>query len=106
MITIEVINEKFNDFRNVEIELCNMCIDFIIERLYSLPNNEIYLNDEVTIMYIGRYSINPYSKIKRIYLKNGDIYADTEDGDDYKITNANADELYEIAKAISSITEK
>lgn len=106
MTEIEVLNEKFEDFRNVEIELCDMCIDFIIERLNSLPNNEIYLNFEITIMYIGFYSINPYSEVKRIYLKDDDIYADTEDEDDYKITNANADELYEIAKAISSITEK
>lgn len=106
MTEIEVLNEKFDDFRDVEIELCNMCIDFIIERLFSLPNNEIYLNSEVTIMYIGFYNINPYSKIKRVYLKNGDIYADIEDQDDYKITNAYANELYEIAKAISAITEK
>ena len=106
MTEIEVLNKKFDDFRNVELELCDMCIDFIIERLNSLPNNEIYLNFEVTISYIGFYNINPYSEVKRIYLKNGNIYADIEDEDDYKITNANADELYEIAKAISSITEK
>ena len=106
MTEIEILDEKFEDFRDVEIELCNMCIDFIIERLNSLPNNEIYLNFEVTISYIGFYNINPYSEVKRIYLKDNDIYADTEDEDDYKITNANADELYEIAKTISSITEK
>lgn len=106
MTEIEVLNKKFDDFRNVKIELCYMCIDFIIKRLNSLPNNEIYLNFEVTISYIGFYNINPYSEVKRIYLKDDDIYADTEDEDDYKITNANADELYEIAKAISSITEK
>ena len=106
MTEIEILDKKFEDFRDVEIELCNMCIDFIVERLQSLPSNKIYLNSEVTIMYIGFYNINPYSKIKYVYLKNGDIYADTEDEDDYKITNANADELYEIAKAISSIIEK
>ena len=106
MTEIEVLNEKFEDLRDVEIELCNMCINFIIEKLHSLPSNKIYLNSEVTIMYIGFYNINPYSKIKCVYLNNEDIYADTEDEDDYKITNANADELYEIAKAISSITEK
>ena len=106
MTEIEILDEKFEDFRNVGIELCDMCIDFIIDRLNSLPNNEIYLNFEVTISYIGFYNINPYSEVKRIYLKDNDIYADTEDEDDYKITNANADELYEIAKAISSITEK
>ena len=106
MTEIEVLNKKFDDYYNVEIELRNMCIDFIIERLYSLPNNEIYLNFEVTISYIGFYNINPYSEVKRIYLKDNEIYADTEDEDDYKITNASAYELYEIAKAINSIIEK
>lgn len=106
MTEIEVLNEKFEDFRDVEIELYNMCVDYIKDRLSSLPNNEIYLNFEVTISYIGFYNINPYSEVKRIYLKDDDIYADTEDEDDYKITNTNADELYEIVKAISSIIEK
>ncbi len=106
MAEIENIRKSFNDWKNANNELYNVSVDYIKDRLSSLPNNEIYLNFEVTISYIGFYNINPYSKIKCVYLKNGDIYADTEDEDDYKITNANADELYEIAKAISSITEK
>lgn len=106
MTEIEMLDEKFEDFSDVEIELCNMCVDYIKDRLSSLPNNKIYLNFEVTISYICFYNINPYSEVKRIYLKDDDIYADTKDEDDYNITNANADELYEIAKAISSIIEK
>lgn len=106
MTEIEVLNNKLKTLYDLENELCNMCINYIKERLSSLPNNEIYLNNEVTIMYIGFYNINPYSKIKRIYLKNGDIYADTEDEDDYKITNAYANELYEIAKEMSLIIKK
>lgn len=106
MTEIEMLNKKFDDYYNVEIELRNMCIDYIKDRLSSLPNNEIYLNFEVTISYIGFYNINPYSEVKRIYLKDDDIYADTEDEDEYKITHVYATELYEIAKAISVITEK
>ena len=106
MTEIEVLNKKFDDYYNVEIELRNMCIDYIKNRLSSLPNNEIYLNFKVTISYIGFYNINPYSEVKRIYLKDDDIYTDTEDEDEYKITHASATELYEIAKAISVITEK
>lgn len=101
-----MIKNKFDESNRIEYELYNMCINYIKERLSSLPNNEIYLNSEVTIMYIGFYNINPYSKIKRIYLKNGDICADTEDEDDYKITNAYANELYEIAKEMSLIIKK
>lgn len=106
MEAIEMIKNKFDESSRIEYELYNMCINYIKERLSSLPNNEIYLNSEVTIMYIGFYNINPYSKIKRIYLKNGDICADTEDEDDYKITNAYANELYEIAKEMSLIIKK
>lgn len=100
MEAIENIRKSFNNWKNADNELYNVSVDYIKDRLSSLPNNEIYLNSEVTIMYIGFYDINPYSKIKCVYLKNGDIYADTEDEDGYKITNAAATELYEIAEAI------
>lgn len=106
MITKEVLENIYDDWCDAYDELYKVSANYIKEKLNSFPNNEIYLNFEVTISYIGFYDINPYSEVKRIYLKDDDIYVDTEDKDDYKITNANADELYEIAKAISSITEK
>lgn len=100
MTEIENIRKSFNNWKNANNELYNVSVDYIKDRLSSLPNNEIYLNFEVTISYIGFYDINPYSEVKRIYLKDDDIYADTEDEDDYKITYADATELYEIAEAI------
>lgn len=106
METIEMIKNKFDESSRIEYELYNMCVNYIKERLSSLPNNEIYLNFEVTISYIGFYNINPYSEVKRIYLKDDDIYADTEDEDEYKITHASATELYEIAEAIWHKTGK
>lgn len=100
MAEIENIRKSFNNWKNADNELYNVSVDYIKDRLSSLPNNEIYLNFEVTISYIGFYNINPYSEVKRIYIKDDDIYADTEDEDEYKITNASATELYEIAEAI------
>ena len=100
MAEIENIRKSFNDWKNADNELYNVSVDYIKDRLSSLKNNEIYLNFEVTISYIGFYNINPYSEVKRIYLKDDDIYADTEDEDEYKITHAAATELYEIAEAI------
>lgn len=100
MEAIENIRKSFNNWKNADNELYNVSVDYIKDRLSSLPNNEIYLNFEVTISYIGFYNINPYSEVKRIYLKDDDIYADTEDEDEYKITYASATELYEIAEAI------
>ena len=93
MEAIENIRKSFNDWKNADNELYNVSVDYIKDRLSSLPNNEIYLNFEVTISYIGFYNINPYSEVKRIYLKDDDIYADTEDEDEYKINHAAATEL-------------
>lgn len=106
METIENIRKFFKNWKNADNELYNVSVDYIKDRLSSLPNNEIYLNFEVTISYIGFYNINPYSEVKRIYLKDDDIYADTEDEDEYKITHADATELYEIAEAIWHKTGK
>lgn len=101
METIENIRKSFNNWKNADNELYNVSVDYIKDRLSSLPNNEIYLNFEVTISYIGFYN-----EVKRIYLKNDDIYADTEDEDEYKITHADTTELYEIAEAIWHKTGK
>ena len=60
MAEIENIRKSFNDWKNANNELYNVSVDYIKDRLSSLPNNEIYLNFEVTISYIGFYNINPY----------------------------------------------
>lgn len=53
MAEIENIRKSFNDWKNANNELYNVSVDYIKDRLSSLPNNEIYLNFEVTISYIG-----------------------------------------------------
>lgn len=58
MEAIENIRKSFNNWKNADNELYNVSVDYIKDILSSLPNNEIYLNFEVTISYIGFYNIN------------------------------------------------
>ena len=73
--------------------------------MICFKHNPTIINRSWSVSSIKIYNINPYSEVKRIYLKDDDIYADTEDEDEYKITHAAATELYEIAEAIWHKTE-
>ena len=48
METIEMIKNKFDESSRIEYELYNMCVNYIKERLSSLPNNEIYFDQDVS----------------------------------------------------------
>lgn len=106
MITKEVLKNTYDDWCGAYDELYNVSVNYIKERLNSSPNNEIYFDFELTIPYYGEYDKNLDSEVYRVYLKDGEIHADTEDIEGYNITRAKARVLYEIANAISSITEK
>lgn len=108
MIEIEVLNNKFDDYCNNEFELYNMCIDYIKERLGSLPKNEIYLDQNVSPIGIRHYSngVVTFRSVNRVYLIDGNIYADLKGVDFYEITGAEIIDLYNIAKEMSLIIKK
>lgn len=104
METIEMIKEKFGESSRIEYELYNMCVNYIKERLSSLPDNEICFDPDTSlrIRYYG-YGTITYSLVNRVYLIDGDIYADTEDIEGYEITDAEVIDLYNISREISYI---
>lgn len=106
MITKEVLKNTFSKFCNISSELYKISFDYIKDRLSSLPNNEIYFNFDVAIAHVSICGTNVDSCVKRVYLENGDIYADTEDCDGYNITCASAIDLYKIASEIDLMDEK
>lgn len=107
MTEIEVLNNKLKTLYDLENELYNMCVNYIKQRLSLLPNNKICF-DPSTLICIQCYGCNTitYSRIYCVYLIDEDIYTDTEDVKEYKITNAETINLYNIAKEMSLITEK
>ena len=52
MAEIENIRKSFNNWKNADNELYNVSVDYIKDRLSSLPNNEIYLNFEVVYRFL------------------------------------------------------
>ena len=103
METIEMIKNKFDESSRIEYELYNMCVNYIKERLSSLPNNEIYFDQDVSPIRIRFYDYREftYALVNRVYLIDGDIYADIEGVDFYDITGAENIDLYNISCEIS-----
>lgn len=97
-----MIKNKFDESSRIEYELYNMCVNYIKERLSSLPNNEIYF-DHVSTIGIRHYSNGSvtFRLVNRVYLIDGDIYADIEGIDLYEITGAENIDLYNISCEIS-----
>ena len=103
METIKMIKNKFDELSFIEYELYNMCVNYIKERLSSLPNNEIYFDQDVSTIGIRHYSngVVTFRLVNRVYLIDGDIYADIEGVDLYEITGAESIDLYNISCEIS-----
>ena len=103
MEAIENIRKSFNSWKNADNELYNVSVDYIKDRLSSLPNNEIYLNQDVSPIRIRFYDYGEftYALVNRVYLIDEDIYADTEYIDGYEISGGNTIDLYKISCEIS-----
>ena len=103
METIEMIKNKFDESSRIEYELYNMCVNYIKERLSSLPDNEIYFDQDVSPIGIRHYNngVVTFRLVNRVYLIDGDIYADIEGVDLYEITDAENIDLYNISCEIS-----
>lgn len=103
MAEIENIRKSFNDWKNADNELYNVSVDYIKDRLSSLPNNEIYFDQDVSPIGIRHYNngVVTFRLVNRVYLIDGDIYADIEGVDLYEITDAENIDLYNISCEIS-----
>lgn len=58
----------------------------------------------VTVTYDGgrhpEYNSNAFSQVLRAYIKDGEMYLETEDANDYPISRIEASELYDICNYI------
>lgn len=96
-------NAKY--FNNWRRKLRGSCIRYIVAAIQKYGPIEFdYDNDEyVTVIYDGgnhpEYASNAFSQVNRVYMKNNDIYVETEDSD-IKETELSTEELYDIAGII------
>lgn len=108
---MEKFQETFNKWRDVNCQLAKDCKAYIKDTLNKLPNKEVIFDGEevITINYHGshpEYDSNCFSRVECVYVKNGNIYVDTEDCSGYNIENLNAEETYWVAETMLKIIEK
>lgn len=100
-------NFKFYD--NWRRKLRGSCIRYIARAIkkYGPIEFEYDNNEFVTVVYNGgnhpEYASNAFSQVSRVYMKNNDIYVETEDSN-IKESDLTTEELYDIVATIHDYT--
>ena len=97
-------------------DLIPSTIQFIVDALKQVPTGRITLSDSnvyedyceyngmLYIAYDGgnhpEYASNCYSRLNSVYLKDGEIFLDIEDCDEYEIDRINYDDVFAIAEVL------
>lgn len=109
--TMKAFEKTFEVWCNINSQLYHQSLRFIKRALKKEINQCItldsdYNEENVCVVYDGgnhpEYYANPFSQVNRVYLKDGDIYLDTDDAEGYDITNINAESVCNIAIAVKS----
>lgn len=88
------------------------CIDYLKKTIKELGGTICTDGEEdtLTVTYDGgrhpEYDTNAFSEVSSIYLKDGKIYLDTEDCEEYSIDRINDDEVYNVAMFVYEMLNK
>ena len=105
---MDKLNKIYAEWEKLNYELFQESKDYIKECLSKTIDNSVSLDEcNICVTYDGgrhpEYDANPYSHVERVYLKNGNVYIDTEDCYQYDIYNITAIELFYIAESVGFI---
>lgn len=100
-----------------ERQIKNGCIDYLKKTIKELGGaictdgeEDTLTGDTLTVTYDGgrhpEYDTNAFSEVSSIYLKDGKIYLDTEDCEEYSIDRINDDEVYNVAMFVYEMLNK
>ena len=111
--------ELMNRMIPMKKEVKNYCIAYLKKVLNGCNEKYLYFYDEngnpygercITVTYDGgrhpEYNTNAFSSVEGIFLKDGEIYLDTEDDGEYSINNINLEELYNLAEYVYEYVEE
>ena len=105
---MDKLNKIYEEWQKLNGELFQESKDYIKECLLNTIDGSISLEECcVCITYDSeyKYDANIHSRVERVYLKNGNVYVDTEDCAQYDIYNIAASELFCIAENVGYIIE-
>jgi hypothetical protein len=110
--TMEKVIELKNQIAEKERQIKKGCIDYL-KKAIKEAGGTICTDEEedsLAVTYDGgrhpEYDANPFSVVGAIYLKNGKIYLDTEDCEEYYIGRINDDEVYNVAMFVYEMLNK
>ena len=110
-----IVNNILKEYSKIQNKVRNICYDFIKDFLTNVANNEIVIDysdfpEYITVTYDGgnhpEYASNVFSTINRIYMRNNELYVDTEDTTTYNLNNATTDDLASICTFIITYSDK
>ena len=115
---MERVYELLEKIAPMKKEIMERCLAYIKEQLEKADGRSISFIDEndepfggmvVVVTYDGgrhpEYAANPYSEVYGLYMKNGKIYIDCEDCDEYNIEYVTYGDIVDIADFMYDILE-
>ena len=101
--------KSFGKWMEAEKELFNECEAYIKSQLELMPSNEIEIDyghvSSIPTVICEAFEVCVKSNVERVYLKQGNIYIDTDFFSWYSASLLTAKELFDIAVAVKGTIE-
>ena len=102
--------ENWEKRNALERQIKKGCMEYIKAELEKHGNSiDLTETDGVCVMYDGgnhpEYASNAFSSVYSVFMKDGDIYLETEDCSQYDIDSITLDNLFDVAFCIYSDIE-
>lgn len=112
-VDIEKIKEQFEEYSRkfyecmkIRREVNEVSLETIKAVLSKAEGNSVEISED-NMMYVpydggnhSEYASNCFSMVNSVYLKDGEIFLDIEDCDEYEIARVNYDDVFSIAEVL------
>lgn len=99
-------SRKFYECMKIRREVNEVSLETIKAVLSKAEGNSVEISED-NMMYVpydggnhSEYASNCFSMVNSVYLKDGEIFLDIEDCDEYEIARVNYDDVFSIAEVL------
>ncbi len=106
-----LVENALKSFTKAQTKLRDTCLDYLASELAQAKDNRIDIMEDCVVMvsYDGgrhpEYDSNLYSTLYAVYLKNGNIYLDIEESNEYEIERISTTELADVCEGVHTTLE-
>lgn len=104
--TFEEASKKFYECVEIKRKIKEVSMETIKAVLSKADGNSVEIDEDnmMSVPYDGgnhpEYASNCYSRLNSVYLKDGKIFLDIEDCDEYEIDRIDGDDVFAIAEVL------